>query len=227
MTSGPANRACALIGTISSASTSGQTTGPPAENAYAVDPVGVAHTTPSHPHRDSGRPSISVTTSIIRSRATFSTLASFSAQVVAVTVPFCRTVTSTVIRCSTVYRRLITRSMTSGRSSCSASARKPTWPRFTPSSGTPAGLVISATRSSVPSPPRTITISVSRAASGVARTTSAPGQRNSSASVSTIRTEIPAASSMPTTSRALPVAAARPVCAITSTVRGPVTGVLP
>ena len=56
---GPANRACALIGTISSASTSGQTTGPPAENAYAVEPVGVAHTTPSQPHRDSGRPSIS------------------------------------------------------------------------------------------------------------------------------------------------------------------------
>ena len=141
------------------------------------------------------------------------------------TVPFCRTVTSTVIRCSTVYRRLITRSMTSGRSSCSASARKPTWPRFTPSSGTPADLVISATRSSVPSPPSTIAISASRAASGVARTTSAPGQRSSSASASTIRTEIPADSSMPTTSRALPTAAARPVCAITSTVRGPLTGV--
>ena len=42
-TSGRANSACALIGTISSASTSGHTTGPPAENAYAVDPVGVAH----------------------------------------------------------------------------------------------------------------------------------------------------------------------------------------
>ena len=32
-TIGPANRACALIGTSSSASTSGHTTGPPAENA--------------------------------------------------------------------------------------------------------------------------------------------------------------------------------------------------
>ena len=85
-TIGPANSACALIGTSSSASTSGQTTGPPAENAYAVEPVGVAQTTPSHAHRDSGRPSISVTTSIIRSRAAFSTLASFSAQVPAVTV---------------------------------------------------------------------------------------------------------------------------------------------
>ena len=33
ITSGRANSACALIGTISSASTSGQTTGPPAEKA--------------------------------------------------------------------------------------------------------------------------------------------------------------------------------------------------
>src|SRR5262249_60321102 len=89
-TIGPANSACALIGTSSSASTSGQTIGPPAENPYAVDPGGVAQTTPPHARRDSGRPSISVTTSIIRSRATFSTLASLSAQVVAVTVPFCR-----------------------------------------------------------------------------------------------------------------------------------------
>ena len=69
MTSGPANRACALIGTSSIASTSGQTTGPPAENAYAVEPVGVAQTTPSHPTVDSGRPSISMITSSIRSRA--------------------------------------------------------------------------------------------------------------------------------------------------------------
>ena len=35
---GRLNSACALIGTSSNASTSGQTTGPPAENAYAVEP---------------------------------------------------------------------------------------------------------------------------------------------------------------------------------------------
>ena len=61
ITSGRANSACALIGTTSSACTSGQTTGPPAENAYAVEPVGAAHTTPSQPKRDSGRPSTSMT----------------------------------------------------------------------------------------------------------------------------------------------------------------------
>ena len=59
-TSGRANRAWALIGTTRRASTVGQTTGPPAEKAYAVEPVGVAATTPSPPHRDSGRPSTSV-----------------------------------------------------------------------------------------------------------------------------------------------------------------------
>ncbi len=55
--------------------------GPPAENACAVEPVGVAHTTPSHPHRDSGRPSISSTTSSMRPASTFSAVASFSAHV--------------------------------------------------------------------------------------------------------------------------------------------------
>lgn len=63
VTNGFANSACALIGTISSASTSGHTTGPPAENAYAVDPVGVDSTMPSHPNPVTGRPSISRTTS--------------------------------------------------------------------------------------------------------------------------------------------------------------------
>ena len=54
-----ANRAWAEIGVISSACTSGQTIGPPAEKLYAVEPVGVEQTTPSHPQRESGRPSIS------------------------------------------------------------------------------------------------------------------------------------------------------------------------
>ena len=40
ITSGRANSACAAFGTTSSACTSGQTTGPPEENAYAVEPVG-------------------------------------------------------------------------------------------------------------------------------------------------------------------------------------------
>ncbi len=79
VTSGRLNSACALIGTSSNASTSGQTTGPPAENAYAVEPVGVAQTTPSQPYRDSGRPSTSTSSSSIWARCPFSTLTSLSA----------------------------------------------------------------------------------------------------------------------------------------------------
>ncbi len=101
VTSGLANRAWALIGTISSASTSGHTTGPPAEKAYAVEPVGVAQTMPSQPKPVTGRPSISRTTSRMRSGDTFWTAASFSAQSVWTTVPLLCTATSTVIRSST------------------------------------------------------------------------------------------------------------------------------
>src|SRR5690606_9404374 len=86
-TSGLANRACADSGTTVIASTVGQITGPPAEKLYAVDPVGVETTIPSHPKLDSGRPSISITTSIIRSRLAFSTVASLSAQVSYTTPP--------------------------------------------------------------------------------------------------------------------------------------------
>lgn len=93
-----ANRACAETGTSSIASTVGQTTGPPADQAYPVDPVGVANSTPSHPHSLNGRPSTSATTSIIRSRAAFSTLASLSAHEVDSSSPLRMTLTSSVIR---------------------------------------------------------------------------------------------------------------------------------
>ena len=101
-TSGRAKSACALIGTSSSASTPGQTTGPPALKLYAVEPVGVAQTTPSQPQRESGRPSISTITSSIRSRAAFSTLASLRANVRAITSPSRCTDTSSVSRSSEV-----------------------------------------------------------------------------------------------------------------------------
>ena len=78
-TSGRAKSACALSGTTSIASTPGQTTGPPAEKAYAVDPVGVDTRTPSQAQRDSGRPSTSTSTSSIRSRDAFSIETSLTA----------------------------------------------------------------------------------------------------------------------------------------------------
>ena len=101
-TIGRANSACALSGTTVSASTPGHTTGPPALKLYAVEPVGVAQTTPSQPQRDSGRPSISTTTSSIRSRAAFSTLASLSANDSQTTSPSRCTLTSSVLRSSAV-----------------------------------------------------------------------------------------------------------------------------
>src|SRR5690625_1439183 len=101
-TRGRANSACALTGTISIASTSGHTTGPPAEKAYAVEPVGVASTTPSHPNVDSARPSMPSATSIIRSRWSFSTETSLIAHPVSVEPSGCWMVTSRVMRSSTV-----------------------------------------------------------------------------------------------------------------------------
>ncbi|CAM5740061.1 hypothetical protein SHIRM173S_05570 [Streptomyces hirsutus] len=102
---------------------------------------------PSQPNPVTGRPSISSTTSSIQLGAdTFCTAASFSAQSVCTMVPFWCTTTSTVIRSSTSYALLTTRSTTLSRSSRSASARKPTLPRFTPSIGTPEARANSARR---------------------------------------------------------------------------------
>src|ERR1700744_2252612 len=91
VTIGRANNACALFGTTSNASRSGHKIGPPAENAYAVDPVGVDTNTPSQPKVDTGRPSISMTTPSTPSRGPFSRLASLSAQPRLVTLPLART----------------------------------------------------------------------------------------------------------------------------------------
>ena len=60
------------------------------------------------------------------------------------------------------------------RATGSASARKPTWPRLTPSSGVPAGRASSAARSSVPSPPSAITSAAPCAAAASFGTTTVP-----------------------------------------------------
>src|SRR5664279_4190437 len=93
-----ANNACALDGATSSASTPGHSTGPPAEKVYAVEPVGVAISTPSQPYAETPCPSTSTTTSRILSRVPFSTLISLRAQPAAISTPSCSIVTSTVIR---------------------------------------------------------------------------------------------------------------------------------
>ena len=161
MTSGRANSACALTAARRSiACTDGHTTGPPAENAYAVDPVGVAQTMPSPPQRDSGRPSTSTTTSSMRSRDAFSTVTSLSAQSRA---DLDAVADDDRRRGSSALRRRTSRPGFVQRSSRDRTGRprrgSPTWPRLTPSSGTPAGRASSAARNSVPSPPSATTSS--------------------------------------------------------------------
>src|SRR6478735_4647312 len=116
---------------------------------------------PSEPKDVSGRSSTSVTTSSMRSRLAFSMAASFKAQVCQIFWPRTQTWTSMVMRSSTVYSRLAIHSTVWARSARSLSARKPTWPRFTPSSGTSTSRTSSAARRMVPSPPSTMTSSTS------------------------------------------------------------------
>ena len=61
----------------------------------------------------------------------------------------------------------------------SASARKPTWPRLTPSSGAGAGRASSAARSSVPSPPKHDHQLAALAAAGSCATTVTSGRSSS------------------------------------------------
>ncbi len=133
------------------------------------------------------------------------------------------TTTSTVMRSSTSYALVTTRSTTLSRSSRSASARKPTRPRLTPSIGTPEARANSAPRSSVPSPPSTISSSHPSRHSGVASLTSSTlsgsGRWAAAASASSTRTPSPERSSPWTTSSALRMAAGRPVWASRKTVR--------
>src|SRR3954469_10891057 len=109
--------------------------------------------------------------------------------------------------------------MTVSRSSGSASARNPTRPRLTPSSGTPASRASSAARRIVPSPPRTSTSSAPAAepCSPPQMTTSV--RLISAASAASSRTSTPAACRRLTTRRAASVVASRPVCASSRTDR--------
>ena len=74
--------------------------------------------------------------------------------------------------------------MVNSTSSGSASARKPTWPRLTPSSGVPHSRASSAARRIVPSPPITTTTSQSAAAPAWGLTTSTSGRSSASSAAS-------------------------------------------
>ena len=207
----------------SSASTSGQTTGPPAEKAYAVEPVGVAHSTPSQPNRRQ-RPAVDRDRDLEHPLPVASSPreASFSAQVRARRLavdPDLGVERSCAPRpCS--GRSTIGVARRRRSSSGSASARKPTWPRLTPSSGTPAGRASSAARRNVPSPPSTSTISHPRRPSAVDGATVGacrPASAASSAQHPHLEAGVRAASA--DGPRASATIRPRPVCATTSTGR--------
>ena len=118
-------------------STSGHTTGPPAENAYAVEPVAVAATTPSQPNVDSGRPSTS-SEDLEHARAV-DLLERGLVEGPAGADVAVRSDRRARRACRAPRRRSRRRSAgatASPMSSRSVSARNPTCPRLTPSSGT-------------------------------------------------------------------------------------------
>ncbi|CDC14567.1 unknown [Bifidobacterium pseudocatenulatum CAG:263] len=77
---GRANRAWAANGTNCNAFTFGHMIGPPAENAYAVEPVGVDTITPSQPKELISTSSTRIDSSTILPRSARSNVMSFNAQ---------------------------------------------------------------------------------------------------------------------------------------------------
>ena len=146
------NVECGAAGITSSPSTVGDTIGPPAEYAYAVEPVGVAMTTASAAYRTNGCPSTTTSTAAtlspgMRTRATSLNAVRVGSQTLQVTA----------IRGSIVYAWASTADSASSSSAMSTSARKPSRPKLTPSTGRPCGPASRSARSIVPSPPRLIT----------------------------------------------------------------------
>ena len=157
MTRGRAKTAWALLGTTRTASTAGHTIGPPALKAYAVEPVGVEHNTPSQPNAVNRSPSTSIATSRIRSREDFSSDASFRAQVRTIR-PGPWTSTSSVMRSSTSYAGRA-RDGRLGEFVRVGLGEEPDVAEIDAMIGAPAGRAYSAARRNVPSPPSTSTSS--------------------------------------------------------------------
>ena len=96
----------------------------------------------------------------------------------------------------------------------------PTCPRFTPSSGTSAGRAISAARSRVPSPPRTMTISAPSSRLGAwPAPLPRPGTAGRRPRCPRTRTDTRRRSACPPPAGRCAPPRPRPVCAVTSTVR--------
>src|SRR5712691_4912384 len=77
-TSGRTARVCGQMAATTMASTLGTTIGPPADSAYAVEPVGVATTIPSAEYCPTSSPSTDTRSRITRATPPLCTTASFN-----------------------------------------------------------------------------------------------------------------------------------------------------
>lgn len=150
------------------ASTLGERIGPPAAKLYAVDPVEVATTSASAAYRMNSSPWRLMEMAAIPWPGTRTRAMSLNARH---SRPSGRRV-RTAMRASVVKRPLSMRSSAAARSSTSISARKPSRPRLTPSTGVAEPESSRMARSMVPSPPR-LTIRPARATRSSAGTATA------------------------------------------------------
>ncbi|MNR05464.1 hypothetical protein D3C85_1214970 [compost metagenome] len=145
------------IGTITMASSLGCMIGPPADSAYAVEPVGVATIRPSAFWLQTNWPSICSSNSIIRVDLPGCSTTSFSASPWPIASPWRRTSASSRKRLSTLYWPSSTSATFTSSSSGRISVRKPRLPRLIPSTGVLCRASARAAPSILPSPPTTIT----------------------------------------------------------------------
>src|SRR6266545_6854883 len=154
-----------------------------------------------------------------RSLAAFSSTTSLAARSSPSTRPSSSVRATRVVRRSTWKRPSTTASSAAGMSWASTSVRKPSRPRFTPSTGTCSRRASRTARSRVPSPPRTTTrSSPSAKSSGLAHGTPPPRQPRSS---SRVRSSTPWSADQRTSSLPSTSADGRPVWTTTPTRRSP------
>ena len=137
------------------ASRLGATAGPPAPTVYAVEPVGDATTTPSPLSCSSGSSPIRIRSRAFPCPGRRATTTSLNA-----TTQCGSSVSNTAtsaVRSSTTASPAAIPSSAPAKPERSTSARKPTWPKFTPSTAACPSIASCSARRIVPSPPSAIT----------------------------------------------------------------------
>src|SRR3954447_772483 len=157
------------------ASSIGDTSGPPAAYEYAVDPIGVAMTRASQRYRPLPRP---ITVSDASTAPSPGTLARTTSLNAIDSSPPSR---STAAVCSSTVKSPASSRSSAASSSCgSTSTRNPRFPRFTPRIGTGRSATRRNAPSIVPSPPRLINASASPASWASLTGSTSAGKRGAS-----------------------------------------------